>query len=303
MALLNLSNLGVRREGKWLLWDVNLEVDYGEIVGIFGRSDSGKTTLARALAGIDAAANGSITLAEPGDRVSVALSTPAFAPELTVYENLTVFASLWGVPRRRRVKDVTFLIELLGLAEHRMVRASRLSSGAARRLEIARALVADAPLTVFDSVMDSLDPAGREKLWNHLIESRRTDRKSYIVLTSVSRVAELCSRIAVIHRGSISFTGRPDDFRGLAGEDMVVIGDIRDPMLKHRITERISVVVQEHEGFLSFRVGDGERMVSDLLAEFGSDLSCVYLKRPTLDDALDVLATGSRGVAARVGEA
>ena len=109
-------------------------------------------------------------------------------------------------------------------------------------------------------------------------------------------------RLAVIHRGRISFLGRPDDFRRLAGEDVVVLGDVTNPALRNRIQERISVVIQEEEGFLSFRVANGERVVSDLLMEFGSDLGCVYLKRPTLDDALDVLAAGPATVAAPVAE-
>ncbi len=301
MALVTLSSISRRANGRWLLWDVSLSMDHGEIMGVFGRSGSGKTSLARVITGLDTPSGGSVTL-DRDAHVSLAMSTPAFAPELTVYENLEMFAALSGVPRKQRARQISYLIELLALAEHRALRASLVSSGAAARLEIARALAMDAPLTIFDSVIDSLDPPMREKLWSHLLELRRKERKSFLVLTSVAKVAELCSRITVMHRGGISFTGRPDDFRRLAGEDVVVLGELRNPMLRNRIAERISVVVQEQDGFLSFRVDDGERTVSDLLAEFGSDLGCVYLKRPTLDDALDVLSDSSPCVAARVGD-
>lgn len=297
MALLSLSNLGKRSGGKWILWDVSLEIDFGEIVGVFGRSDSGKTALANALVDLDEPTSGTIDFGGDAWCVSLGLASPAFVPELTVYENLDMFASLWGVSRRRRGREIAYLLEMLGLAGQRGEKASRLSTGALRRLEIARALVADSPLTVLDSAVDSLDPDIREKLWEHLLALRRNERKSFLVLTSSSRVAELCDRIAVIHRGRISYVGRPDDFRRLAGDDMVVLGDLQNPALRHRITERMSVVIQEEEGFLSFRVANGERVVSDLLAEFGSEVGCVYLKRPSLDDALDVLATSSPTVA------
>jgi ABC-type multidrug transport system ATPase subunit len=142
---------------------------------------------------------------------------------------------------------------------------------------------------MFDSLLDTLDPHLLQKLWDYLLGIRRDERKSIIILTSSSKIAETCGRIAVIHNGSIVYSGRPDDFRRLAGEDMIVLGDIANPMLRNRIQDRLSVVIQEEDGFLSFRVANGERMITDLLAEFGQELGCVYLKRPTLDDALNIL--------------
>jgi ABC-type multidrug transport system ATPase subunit len=150
---------------------------------------------------------------------------------------------------------------------------------------------------VIDGLLDSLDPPIREKLWEHLLWLRRERDKSFVVFTSSASVAELCGRLAVIHKGRMVFVGRPDDFRRLGGEDLIVLGDLTSPALRKRVEERLSVVIKEEEGFLSFRVANGEKMVSDLLAEFGSDVDCVYLKRPTLHDALDVLAANSPAVA------
>lgn len=283
-----------------MLWDVNLEIGSGEIIGIFGRSGSGKTMIARVLAGIEEPSNGSVE--SDGSRISVALGAPAFAHDLTVFENLNLFASLWKIPRRRRTKEIAFLLELLKLNEWRASRASILPSRALDRLEIARALLADSPVLVIDSLLDNLDQPIFEKLWDHLLALRRNANKSIIVMTSSGRVAECCGKVAVIHRGRISFIGRPDDFRKLAGEDMVVLGDVSSPLMRSRIEEKLSVVIQEQDGFLSFRVANGERMVSDLLSEFGSDLSCVYLKRPTLEDALDVLNDGNSSVTVATGE-
>ena len=101
--------------------------------------------------------------------------------------------------------------------------------------------------------------------------------------------------------GKIGFLGRPEDFRRLAGEDVVVLGDMANPLTRSRIAEQLSVVIQEEDGFLSFRVANGERVVGELLSEFGNEMSCVYLKRPTLEDALDVLARGGSSVAAGTG--
>lgn len=304
MALINLDNLGKRVNGKWALWNVDLEVGAGEIIGVFGRSDSGKSMLAHILCGLEEPSDGSVVIGdgESDFRVSVALGEPAYAPEFTVYENLEMFASLWGVPRRRRPKEIAYLLELFDLAERRSVRASELSSGALRRMELARAFLADSPLLVIDSLLDTLDPAMLERVWDHMLNLRREQLKSVIVFTSSARVAELCNRIAVLHKGKIGYLGKPDDFRRMGGEDMVVLGDMNSPLVRDKIEERFSVVIREQDGFLSFKVANGERMVSDLLGEFGSEMSCVYLKRPTLDDALDVLAGGDLHVAAGIDE-
>ena len=312
MALLVAKNVSVHRVGTWALWDVTLEIGAGEILGVFGRSGSGKSTLARVMAGLEEPTSGSVTIGEPpfdGLRVtakpfgvSVAFERPAYAPELTVYENLDMFASAWQMPAKRRAKEIPAAIERLKLGTWRSARASSLSSGALAKLEIARGLLADSPVFVIDSLLDTLDPAALESLWDYMLECKRAASKSFVILTGSGKIAQMCGRIAVISRGRIAFVGRPEDFRRLAGEDVVVLGDMANPLTRTRIQEQLSVVIAEEDGFLSFRVANGERVVGELLAEFGSEMSCVYLKRPTLEDALDVLSRGGSSVAAGTGE-
>jgi len=293
MAVLSVKNLGKRNGGRWVLWDVCFEVGSGETLAVMGRSGAGKSTLARIIAGIEEPSNGTVMLMD-GDMESergavVAFDPPACAPDLTVQENIDLSARLWGVPRKRRAKEIPFLVELLELTERRNSPAGGLSRGELGRVEIAKALAVDSPLIVIDSGLDFLDKSVFERLWGHLIDVRRGELKSVVVFTSSGKVAEVCGRVAVMHRGRIGFVGPSEDLRRMAGEDMVVLGNIDNPMLRSRIQERLSVVIKEEEGFLSFRTGNGERMIGDLLSDFGSDLGCVYLKRPTLDDALDVI--------------
>lgn len=309
MSLLRIENLGWRCGGNWALWDVCLEVNEGEIVGVFGRSDSGKTSLTRVIAGLEAPTSGTVVVdglprsEEPRIRSAFAFENCPSAPELTVYENLAMFAAIYGVPRRERSKRIAFLLEMLGLASVRGRTPVSLSGGARARLEIARALLAEAPLTVIDGLADRLDSAVFEKLWEYLIGQRRKHARSVLITTSSGRIAELCDRIAVLSRGRVEYVGRPDDFRLMAGEDVVVLGEMASPFVRNRIEQKLSVVIREEDGFLSFRVSKGEKVVSDLLAEFGQDIGCVYLKRPKLEDALDALDSGRAAVTARSGSA
>lgn len=305
MPLLAAKNLSKHVGGTWALWDVSLEIQAGEIVGILGRSGSGKTLLTSVLAGLEEPTSGTLVAGDPDMRpfkVAAALSKPAYAPDLTVYENLDMFAMAWGMPARRRAKEVPHMMERLKLTDRRSAGAGSLSTGELARMEIARGMLADSPVLVIDSLLDTLDPAVFESLWDYMLDLKRAMNKSFVVLTGSGKIAEVCQRIAVLARGKIAFLGRPEDFRRLAGEDVVVLGDMSNPMTRHRIQERLSVVIQEEDGFLSFRVANGERVVGELLSEFGNEMSCVYLKRPTLEDALDVLARGGSSVTAGTGK-
>ncbi|MGC8861673.1 MAG: ATP-binding cassette domain-containing protein [Armatimonadota bacterium] len=317
MALIRLENVGRRLDGKWALWDVSIAVDRGDLLGILGRPGSGKTVLARVLAGLDYPAHGTITRGDIPDarsatseqaipeaqehsqtatlpvNASLAFESPALATELTIYENLALFASLWGTPKRTLARKIAFLLELVGLGSRHAARPGQLSAGEARQAEIARALAAETPVTVIDCLTDALDKQTLERLCNYMLAERRDRGRAFVLMTRSARVAGLCGRTAVLHNGRIAFLGRPDDLRRLAGEDIVVLSEIRSPALRKRIEERLAVVIKEEDGFLSFRVANGERMIADLLAEFGAEVGCVYLKRPTLDDALDALAGGS----------
>ncbi len=305
MAVLALRNVSVHAAKTWALWDVTLEIGAGEIIGVFGRSSSGKSTLARVCAGLQEPTSGSVVLSD-GEQdklfnVSVALNQPTYAPELTLYENLDMFACAWKMPGKRRAKEVPAVLERLKLSEFRSARASTLSSGALARMEIAKGLLADSPVLVIDCLFDKLDPDMLESLWEYMLDCRRSQGKSFVILTGCGKIAEMCGRIAVISRGKIGFLGRPEDFRKLAGEDMVVLGDMANPLTRSRIQEQLSVVIKEEDGFLSFKVANGERVVGELLSEFGNEMSCVYLKRPSLEDALDVLSRGGSSAAAGTG--
>lgn len=307
VGLLKVENLAWRRGGTWVLWDVCLEVNEGEIVGILGRSDSGKTSLTRMIAGLEQPTSGTVCLGGQAEsdqrpvRPGFAFENCPSAPELTAYENLGLFAALYGIPRSARSKRIAFVMEMLGLSDVRAKAPHTLSGGARARLEIARALLAEAPLTVIDGLADRLDSATFEKLWEYLIDQRRRHARSALITTASGRIAELCDRIAVLSRGRIEYVGRAEDFRLMAGEDVVVLGEMASPFVRNRIEEKLSVVIREEDGFLSFRVSRGEKAVSDLLAEFGSELGCIYLKRPRLEDALDAIDSGRASVTARAG--
>ncbi|MDH7602557.1 MAG: ABC transporter ATP-binding protein [Armatimonadota bacterium] len=314
MPLIALNNVSVRLGGSWVLWDLALEVNASDLLAVFGRSGCGKTVLTELLAGLTKPTKGSVEWGEVDEGVAstnslpsaakgrslvaAAFEGPAVANELTVYENLHFFASLSGIARRQRSRRIAYLLELLDLGSRRNARPPELSTGELKRVEIARVLLAGCRVTVIDSLLDFLERSLLERLWEHILSERREKGKTFLITTRSSRIAGLCPRLAVMQRGQIAFVGCPEDFRKLGGEDVIVMSELANPAVRERIAKQLSVVIKEEEGFLSFRVSNGEKAISSLLAEFGSDIGCVYLRRPTLDDALDVLERGAQSVAA-----
>ncbi|MFQ3549998.1 MAG: ABC transporter ATP-binding protein [Armatimonadota bacterium] len=299
MAVLSIQNLKKRMNGRWILWDINLEISSAEIMAVLGKSDSGKTTLAKIIAGLDMADGGDIRILDEDNhqiKCPIALQKPAYVPQLTIYQNLDMFASLWGIPRRIKSKKIPFLLELLNLSDSRSLRPINVSSGALVKLELARALLPESQFVIIDSLLDNLDHNVYEKVWDYILETRRNNGRSYIIFTSNGKVSEMCNRLAVIHKGRFGFIGRPDDLRRLAGEDMVVLTDLHNPLLRNKLQEQFSMVVKEEDGYLSVRVSNGEKALTDLVTEFGSELGCVYLKRPTLEDALDIISNENTSV-------
>lgn len=290
MALMSVNNLGRRIGNRWLLRDVNLELEREEALSVFGPSGSGKSILARVLAGIDIPDRGAVVLKpEAGvGGVSLALQDFGLAKQLTVYENLIFFAELAGLPHRTRSRKVSYLMDLLRLGDLRSTKASHISNGAAVRVEIARALLPESSVYAFDSLLDMLSPGLVERLWDYLLSLRREHGAAILIVTASGRIAQMCSQMAVLVGGSIGYSGPPEEFRQMAGDDMVVVGDVKNPFIKDRIREQFAMTISEQDGFLSFRAGSSDKVVADLLSEFGADLGCVYLKRPTLEDALEV---------------
>ena len=190
--------------------DLGLRVRRGEIYGFLGLNGAGKTTTIRMLLGMirpsagNARVLGERVAAGAGAlwaRVGYLVETPHAYPELTVRENLRVFARLRGVPGRHAVAAV---IERIGLAAYADRRAGTLSLGNAQRLGLAKALLHEPELLILDEPANGLDPAGVVEIRQLLITLARRDGVTVFMSSHIlSEVARLATRIGVIHGGRL----------------------------------------------------------------------------------------------------
>ena len=204
--------------------DINLVVKQGTILGIIGPSGSGKTTTIRMITGALQPTSGEISVLgerptsfrrSTRERIGYMPQLFTLYPDLTGRENVDFVASLFGLMwprRRRRTKQV---LKLLDLWDARNRRASRLSGGMQRRLELACALVHEPALLILDEPTAGIDPLLRVTVWEEL-QRLRDEGRTLLVTTQYVNEAEECDQVALIAHGRVIAMAPPEELRRMA---------------------------------------------------------------------------------------
>jgi ABC-2 type transport system ATP-binding protein len=198
---------------------LDLSIDRGVIFGFVGPSGSGKTTAVRLLAGIDEPTQGEAhVLGVPSHRFDRRLRArigympqdSVLFPNLSVKENLSFVASLYGLPlRRRKLIDA---LERTELREHRRKRVRDLSGGMQRRLALSAALVHRPEVLFLDEPTGGIDPVLRRELWD-FFETLRGEGRTLFVTTQYVSEAAYCDRVGVLAEGRLVAEDTPQGLR------------------------------------------------------------------------------------------
>src|SRR5881398_1162117 len=192
---------------------ISFAVEDGEIFGLLGPNGAGKSTLIRMLVTLLPPTSGSaivngydIVKQANGVRRSIGVIPQAMTTdlELSVEENLIIFAKLYGVPRHKREQLMAELLDAVELTKWREAPVKNLSGGMRRRLEIARGLVHEPRIFFLDEPTTGLDPASRVAVWEMLAKLRQ-HRDLTILLTThyMDEADKLCERIAIVDHGKL----------------------------------------------------------------------------------------------------
>jgi ABC-2 type transport system ATP-binding protein len=192
---------------------ITFDVKAGEIFGLLGPNGAGKSTLIRMMVTLlpptagTATINGFDVVKKADDvRRSIGVIPQAMTSdlELTVYENLLIFAKLYGVPRDTRTRLIAELLEAVELTQWADKPVKNLSGGMRRRVEIARGLVHEPRVFFLDEPTTGLDPVSRTAVWGMLtkIKSHR-DLTVLITTHYMDEADKLCDRIAIVDHGTL----------------------------------------------------------------------------------------------------
>ncbi len=220
--------------------DVTFSVAEGEIFGLLGPNGAGKSTLIRMMttlipltAGKAFIAGHDVTKEPDAARRTIGVIPQAMTsdPDLTVEENLSIYAKLYGVPHTERVRAINQLLDDVELAKWRHAQTRTLSGGMRRRLEIARGLVHSPKIFFLDEPTTGLDPVSRVAVWEMLTRLKEQRRLTMLITTHYMDEADrLCDRVAIVDHGKLVALDTPLALKAsVPGENVIEVQFLHTP--------------------------------------------------------------------------
>src|SRR5215471_13101552 len=279
---------------------VSFTVEEGEIFGLLGPNGAGKSTLIRMLTtllpptGGTAFVSGFDVVQQADDvRRSIGVIPQALTSdlELSVEENLIIFAKLYGVPRARRVKLIDELLEAVELTQWRSAPVKNLSGGMRRRVEIARGLVHEPQIFFLDEPTTGLDPVSRVAVWEMLQKIKQT-RDLTVLLTThyMDEADKLCDRIAIVDHGKLVALDSPMKLKAsISGTNVLEVSFPSTPAgWEERMKQLPDVeTVSGHDNVFRVATRNGPATTMALLdaaAQINLPVHSLSVQSTTLDD-------------------
>jgi len=292
----------VKRYGNFeAVKGISFSVTEGEIFGLLGPNGAGKSTLIRMMTTLipvtagRAVVTGRDVSKEPDAvrrRIGVIPQALTSDPDLTVEENLSIYAKLYSVPRGVREKNIHDVLEAVDLLKWRGAQTKTLSGGMRRRLEIARGLVHDPHIFFLDEPTTGLDPVSRIAVWE-MLNNLKEKRNLTMLLTThyMEEADKLCDRIAIVDHGKLVALGTPVELKNsVAGANVIEVQFAREserwPELLDKLTG-VTNVQPESAGFYRVLTRSGSKTTMELVAmatEMGEALASLSVQNTTLDD-------------------
>jgi len=281
--------------------DVSFNVKDGEIFGLLGPNGAGKSTLIRMMTTLIPITSGTAHIeghdvAKDPDSVrrTIGVIPQALTSDLdlTVEENLNIYAKLYDVPAKERKRSIDELLGLVDLTKWRDAQTKTLSGGMRRRLEIARGLVHHPKIFFLDEPTTGLDPVSRVAVWE-MLGNIKSQRQLTILITThyMDEADRLCDRIAIVDHGKLVALDAPMALKASVPGSNVIeaqfdnVPDDWEQKL-HTLNDVTSV---QHEGAGMYRIltSNGSRTTTELVemaVEAGVSVKSLSVQNTTLDD-------------------
>ncbi len=287
---------------------VSFDARHGELTALVGPDGAGKTTLLRLAAGLLRADAGTLTVLgldaalqpqEIQNRISYMPQRFGLYEDLSVQENLDLYADLHGVSAEQRKDRYPRLMEMTALAPFRERLVGKLSGGMKQKLGLACTLVRSPDLLLLDEPTVGVDPLSRRELWEIVSALVEREGLSVVVSTSYMDEAERCAHVVLLHEGKVLADGDPDSIRSRAsGHSFIATSVKAEPArgLQARLIDREDVVDA---------VPQGGQVRTVMRAEIAASIADVDFQPTTssLEDGLMMLLRKQTTVAPATGAA
>ncbi len=261
------KSFGKGADRRDALKNISLHLPVGSMTALIGPDGAGKTTLLRLLAGILTPLAGEIRVHDHAlPKQALALQSQiGYMPQrfglyedLTVEENLDLFASLHGTPRPMRESRFDELLTMTALGPFRKRLAGKLSGGMKQKLGLACTLIHSPQLLLLDEASVGVDPISRRELWSILQQQIVSRSVTILLSTAYMDEAERCDHVLLLHEGEILAQGDPAELAApLAGHAFVLEDIATAPRSLQANVARLPGVID------TVIQGDGLRIVMD----------------------------------------
>jgi ABC-2 type transport system ATP-binding protein len=281
--------------------DVSFHVKEGEIFGLLGPNGAGKSTLIRMMTTLIPITGGKACIAghdvakDPdAARRVIGVIPQALTSDLdlTVSENMNIYAKLYDVPAKMRKENIDELLETVDLTKWKDAQTKTLSGGMRRRLEIARGLVHNPRIFFLDEPTTGLDPVSRVAVWEMLTNIKSKRQLTILITTHYMDEADrLCDRIAIVDHGKLVALDTPTALKeSVPGSNVIEVHLEKPPAdVEEKLKKLTEVTSVQHEGAGMYRVltGNGSRTVTELVemaVHAGIPIKTLSVQNTTLDD-------------------
>lgn len=298
-CIIKVENL-VKRYGDLLALDhFNLNINEGEVFGLLGPNGSGKTTAINCILSLLSYDKGSIEVFgkpmnpdsyESKQKIGVILQNVAVFQELTVYQNIDYFCSLYVKDKNLCKQYVEEAIVFVGLEDFRKFYPKKLSGGLLRRLNIACGIAHKPKIIFMDEPTVAVDPQSRNKILEGILELNK--KGTTIIYTShyMEEVEQICSRIAIMDNGRNIAIGTKEELKASiqTGETITIdIMDLPDTILEGLKKLPNILRTHYHDNHLVINCCNGKHNlihILDYLSKYDILIGQVYSQLPTLND-------------------
>jgi ABC-2 type transport system ATP-binding protein len=281
--------------------DVSFNVHQGEIFGLLGPNGAGKSTLIRMMTTLlpitagRALING-FDVAKDADaaRHCMGVIPQALTSDidLTIDENLNIYAKLYGVPAEERKRNIDELLETVDLVKWRNAQTKTLSGGMRRRLEIARGLVHSPKIFFLDEPTTGLDPVSRVAVWEMLTNIKNRRALTILITTHYMDEADrLCDRIAIVDHGKLVALDSPMALKASVPGTNVIEAQFTNapPDWQQELGKLEDVTSVQAEAANMYRIlsSNGSKTTTELVelaVRFNVEIKSLSVQNTTLDD-------------------
>jgi len=229
-AVITLDNVTKILAGRQILKNISFAVEQGDIFGYLGPNGAGKTTTIRVILGLFPPNSGkafilgkNVGCDDAREKVGFVLEADGLYDNMTAYENLGYYSQIYGIPPALKSKRIDEMLELVKLSDRAGDKVSSYSKGMRQKLALARSMVHEPDLLIFDEPTAGVDPTGQIEMRQIILNLAQRGKTIFLSSHNLDEVQRICNRIALIDKGEIKLYGELEKLRREMGRREVVI--------------------------------------------------------------------------------